>query len=126
MRRKPMARVLIVDDDALFRDLFKHSLEFEGIDVTTADSGREAVEMIMASPPDVVLLDLKMPGVSGYDIIRWVRNDANYAKIRLIVITGQANARSSAEAKMADLFLVKPVPMETIINHIKTMLSENV
>jgi CheY-like chemotaxis protein len=121
-----MARVLIVDDDELFRDLFKHSLEFEEIDVATAATGREAVEMIMANPPDVVLLDLKMPGISGYDLIRWVRNDAQYAHIKLIVVTGQANARSSAEVKMADMFLVKPVPIDTLIGEIKKMLAQSV
>ena len=121
-----MARVLIVDDDVLFRDLFKHSLEFEEIDVATAASGRDAVEMIMANPPDIVLLDLKMPGVSGYDIIRWVRNDTNFTQMKLIVVTGQANARSSAEVKMADMFLVKPVPMDMLIAEIKKMLAQSV
>lgn len=121
-----MARVLIVDDDELFRDLFKHSLEFEEIDVATAASGREAVEMIMANPPDVVLVDLKMPGVSGYDLIRWVRNDTNYTQMKLIIFTGHASARSSAEAQMADMFLVKPVPMDRLITEIKQMLAQSV
>ena len=121
-----MARVLVVDDDPLFRELFKHSLEFEGIEVEVAESGRKAVEIIMANPPDVLLLDLKMPGVSGYDIIRWVRNDKAYAQIKVVVVTGEANAKSTPEAKMVDVVCIKPLAISTLIEQIKTLMAQNV
>jgi DNA-binding response OmpR family regulator len=121
-----MARVLVVDDDPLFRDLFKDSLEFEGVEVEVAESGRKAVEIIMANPPDVVLLDLKMPGVSGYDIIRWVRNDRAYEQVKLVIVTGQTSFKSTPEAKMVDAVCIKPLAITTLVEQVKILMVESV
>lgn len=121
-----MARVLVVDDDPLFRDLFKHSLEFEGIEVEVAESGRKAVEIIMANPPDLLLLDLKMPGVSGYDIIRWVRNDSAYTYMKIVIVTGQTSVQSAPEAKMVDAICIKPLAISTLVEEIKALMVQSV
>ena len=121
-----MARVLVVDDDPLFRELFKHSLEFEGIEVEVAESGRKAVEIIMANPPDLLLLDLKMPGVSGYDVIRWVRNDSTYARMKVVVITGQTSVKSAPEAKTVDAICIKPLAISALVEQVKTLMVESV
>jgi CheY-like chemotaxis protein len=62
-------RVLVVDDESMMRDLVSALLEMEGYVVEVADGGRSALEAIQAHPPDLVLLDLNMPGVSGWDVI---------------------------------------------------------
>jgi CheY-like chemotaxis protein len=98
-------------------------LEILGLEVVTALNGRQAVEMITANPPDLLLLDLQMPGVSGYDIIRWLDKNPCYNYIKVIAITGYANAGHSPEAQMVDALLYKPLPIATLLEEVETLLA---
>ena len=121
-----MARVLIADDDALFRDMFAHSLEFANVDIVTVANGRDAIETIMAQPLDVLLLDVKMPDVSGLEIIRWLANDRRYQHIKVVMITGHHSAQNTPEAELVDAILMKPVHIPELITLVQGLLASAV
>jgi class 3 adenylate cyclase len=84
----PSSTVLVIDDDPLNRRLLERSLANEGHQVVTAENGREGLELIQADPPDVVLLDIVMPELDGFDVLAQVKGDAKLREIPVIMISG--------------------------------------
>jgi CheY-like chemotaxis protein len=80
-----MKKVFIVDDDVFLTGLYEKLLRNEGLNVEVANSGSEALERISGFRPDLVVLDLHMPGLHGTDVLRAIRDDANLRHIRVIV-----------------------------------------
>ena len=103
--------ILVVDDNDSNRTLLAHQLNRQGHEVTTAASGREALEMIRSDRPDLILLDLFMPDMNGFDVLREMNSDEELRAVPVIIITG-LNDKSAAvkciEAGAFDL-LIKPV-----------------
>jgi CheY-like chemotaxis protein len=81
--------VLVVDDDPDFRDLARRTLEREGYAVVEADNGRAALERLRESAPGVVLLDLMMPEMDGFDFVAAVRADPAWRSLPIVVITAK-------------------------------------
>jgi DNA-binding NtrC family response regulator len=82
-------RVLLVDDEAEFVSALAERLEMRGFDAQTATSGEEALEKINASPPDVVLLDVLMPGMNGLEVLKRIK--ASHPQIQVILLTGRGS-----------------------------------
>jgi class 3 adenylate cyclase len=80
--------VLVVDDDAVNRKLLEHSLLADGHAVVTANDGNEALERIREQPPDVVLLDVLMPGLDGFGVLEQIKADASLQELPVIMISG--------------------------------------
>lgn len=80
--------VLIVDDNDDLRVIFAHAFSPEYFDVRTASDGREAIAQIDEAPPDVVILDVNMPNVSGIEVLRYVRETPRDKNIKVILVTG--------------------------------------
>ncbi len=99
-----MARVMIVDDDPDIREALAQLLEIEGHDVSTAGDGRCALELLRGRPPDVVVLDLMMPVMDGWEFREAQRKDPRLSAIPVIVISA-ATHRGPIDA---DEFLPKP------------------
>jgi CheY-like chemotaxis protein len=100
--------VLVVDDEALTRDVVGAMLELEDVDVHTAHDGESALAMAEEVRPDVVLLDVMMPGVDGVEVCR--RLTSNGLRTRVVMLTARADEesrRAAAEAG-ASAYLVKP------------------
>lgn len=116
-----MAQVMVVDDDQMFREMFIHSLQYVPVEVLGAADGRTAIDMVKSNPPDLVLVDLNMPGISGYEVIRWLKTNNPYIKV--VAMTGQDSARFTPEAKMADLMLIKPIPIPTLLQQVASLLA---
>lgn len=119
------ALVLVVDDDRQHREILLDLLTRHGYEALDADNGEKALEMVPAHLPDLVLLDVEMPGMSGYEVVRRLKDDGATASIPVIMITGLADRRSrirSLESGAED-YLSKPVdPTELrarIRNHIR-------
>ncbi|HET7653267.1 MAG TPA: response regulator [Acidimicrobiales bacterium] len=89
-------RVLVVDDEAEIRELCRVNLEFEGFDVVEAKNGSEAIELARRVRPDLVFLDLMMPGVDGWDVLHALKTDDDLASIPVILLT----AKSGEEDQM--------------------------
>lgn len=119
-----MAKILVAEDDELTRYLLELSLKQNGHSVATAMNGREAITIIASEQPDVVLLDLMMPGINGMEVIRAIKDEPDFDSIRIIVVTGTAEPEKYPETQQADLILEKPVAIEALLEHIQSFLSE--
>jgi CheY-like chemotaxis protein len=85
-----VARVMAVDDDPVIRNLLEVNLEMEGHEVVTAVDGRDALDKIHADPPDLILLDVMMPNVDGWQVARELKGDPVTRRIPLVFLTARA------------------------------------
>jgi CheY-like chemotaxis protein len=110
--------VLIVDDDPFIRKLVATTLGDVGhYKLVEASDGLEAVELALAEPPEIVFLDIDMPGLDGYEACRRLRSEAETAETTIVMLTAAAGheAERAAEEAGADLFLTKPFsPLELL------------
>jgi CheY-like chemotaxis protein len=103
--------ILVVDDDPSIRSLILMTLEdVAGFDVVEAASGQEALERALEARPEVVFLDLEMPGLDGMETCRRLRSDPATAGARIVMLTGYTDdgVERRARGAGADLFLTKP------------------
>jgi two-component system, cell cycle response regulator DivK len=122
--RRPL--VLVVDDFTGARDVYSRLLKASGFEVEVAASGEEAIEKAVAAQPDLVLMDLVMPGVDGWEAIRRLRLNDRTRDSRILIITGTTNSEAAQTAKRAgcDAFLLKPVLPETLIEVVRGVLAK--
>jgi len=117
------AQILIVDDviDNLF--ILQSFLESEGFAVEVADSGSAALEKLQTSLPDLVLLDVMMPEVNGYELTRTIRRDLQLSSIPIILISAHIEAcRIKGLAVGATDFVRKPIDFEALLAKIQSLL----
>ena len=114
-RRAALKRILVVDDNEDVANCVAEVLRLMGHEARVAHNGRAALEMASQAPTDVVLLDIVMPGMSGFEVARQIRLQHGPA-VLLIAITafGQAADRQMSREAGFDLHLVKPVDMEQL------------
>jgi len=119
-RREP--HVLVVDDEKMIRDLLRRLLEREGYRVVTASEGGEGLDHVAHGPPDVVLLDLKMAGMSGVEFLRRFREE--HADIPVLVVTGYPDSDLMAQAMRYGpvTLLPKPVEQEQLLRSVRIAL----
>jgi DNA-binding response OmpR family regulator len=117
-----MGRILIIEDDGAIREMLRRRLELRGFDVEQAADGEAGLAMIRASPPDVVLLDHGLPGISGWDVARALRADPRFATLPIIALTAHAGqpARREALGAGCTAFLTKPVDMKALEAALRT------
>jgi len=116
-----MKKILIVDDHADIRRLIRMTLEFESYDIFEAADGRSAVELALANRPDIVLLDVMMPGdLNGLEVCRRLKADATLAGAKVILLSarGQARDREAGLQAGADAYLVKPFSPLHLIDYL--------
>jgi DNA-binding response OmpR family regulator len=115
------ARVVIVDDDEHIRELATLYLQKDGFDVSSAVDGTSAVELIRATSPSLVVLDLMLPGMSGYDVCRAVRQDSNVPIIMLTARDEDVDKIVGLELG-ADDYLTKPFNPRELVARVKAIL----
>lgn len=117
-------RVLVVDDYADNRELYSMYLEMQGFEVQTAENGAEAVVRARESTPDVILMDLSLPVMSGWDAIRELKADPRTGAIPVIALTGHAMASHVERAREvgADDFAAKPCVPSDVEQKIRELL----
>ena len=118
-----MARILVVDDEKGIRDILEKYLTAQGHEVLTAASGQEALEMLDTHEPDLMTLDLSMPGMDGYEVCRSVRGEAKTNSLPILIISGNTNPEEQMQAfKMgANEYITKPFKIDEVIGTIKTL-----
>jgi DNA-binding NtrC family response regulator len=112
-------RVLLVDDEVEFLDPVVKRLRHRKLDVRTASSGEEAVRLMAQDPADVVVLDVKMPGMGGIEVLRKIKS--RHPLVEVIMLTGHASVESAIEGMEMGAFdyLMKPVELEELIYKIQ-------
>jgi CheY-like chemotaxis protein len=123
-RRRP--RVLIVDDERKNRQLIEVVLGEEHYEISTANSGEEALAAILTSPPDILLLDVMMPGMDGYQVATRVKGDPATARIPIIMLSAltDANSMNHGRSAGAEAFLAKPVNGAELRQQVQKLLGE--
>jgi DNA-binding response OmpR family regulator len=119
------ATVLVADDDADILRFMEINLRLEGFQVITARDGADALAKAVAVRPDLVLLDVQMPGLDGYTICARIRADASLAGVGVIIVTANYGSAAVEAARRAgaDDFLVKPFLPAALLDMAKAMLS---
>ncbi|MEO0562218.1 MAG: response regulator [Chloroflexota bacterium] len=118
------ARILIVDDDDLNVEVMQAYLEMQGYDILTAHSGERALVQVADDAPDVILLDVRMGGISGYETCRRLKDDDTTKHIPVLMVTG-FNNKSDIEqivAAGADDLLFKPINAPVMMLRVKRMV----
>jgi signal transduction histidine kinase/DNA-binding response OmpR family regulator len=116
--------VLIVDDERRNRDLLEVMLKPEGINLLFASSGEEALGVITRQPPDLILLDVMMPGMDGYEVVSRIKADPGTRSIPVIMLTAldDQNARMLGLSAGAEGFLTKPVDRAELSVRVRNLL----
>jgi len=124
MNVKPKARILIVDDHEDNVDLLRMMLGAQGYEMLDASDGLQAIEIVQRNQPDLILLDVMMPRMSGYEVVRTVRADPRAAYIPIMLITAKQELSDKIKGLDigADDFLPKPVQSAELIAKVRALL----
>ena len=116
--------VLIAEDQTDLRQLYAQQLALSGFDVIEAANGAEAIDLVSSQLPDVVLMDLSMPIVDGWEATRRLRADARTANIPVVALTAHDGSGELQRATMAgcDWFVPKPCPPDALITEVRRVL----
>lgn len=118
-------KLLVVDDDRDITNLLEKRLKREGFEVAVAFDGEEALRQVGKEDPDIILLDLMMPKLNGFEVLKEVREKHNNRWRPVIIISAKNELDSvkSCYSMEADQYLVKPITIEKVLEGIQTMIS---
>ena len=117
--------ILVVDDYQDAREMYAEYLQFSGFRVAEARNGNEAVDQAFALKPDLILMDLSLPGMDGWEATRRLKADESTRHIPIVALTGHALAGASDGAKKAgcDSFVTKPCLPDDLVVEVRRMLN---
>ena len=118
---KKRRHIMIVDDEPEIRRLLKRTLELEGYGVTSADNGSSALATIKECQPDLVMLDIVMPGLNGFQVLNLIRE---HSDVPIIMLTGRCEVTSLRDALVlgADDYIRKPFHTKELLARIQAKL----
>ena len=117
------ADILIVEDHATMREAMRLILELEGFEIREAPDGARALEMAKTQPPDLMFLDLNIPGASGADVLAELKNDPATKNVRVIVVTATGEeGRAFVLSLGADEYFTKPFSPTALLNTVERVL----
>ncbi len=119
-----MAKILLVEDNELNRDMLSRRLTRRGYTVVAAEDGEQGLALARSERPDLILMDMSLPGIDGWEATRRLRADPELAGARVIALTAHAMAgdRERAIEAGCDDYDTKPVEMERLLLKITTLL----
>lgn len=115
--------VLVIEDEPNIIEAIKFILSREGWNVATHSNGEDAADVVRAKSPDVLILDVMLPGRSGYDILRELRGDAATQALPVLMLTarGQTKDREMAESAGASRFMTKPFSNAEVLEAVRAL-----
>jgi DNA-binding NtrC family response regulator len=118
------SHILVVDDEEALRNILSGELVSSGYDVSTAGDGEEAMRAIQNKKFHLVLLDIKMPRMDGFEVLRYIKK--NHPAVKVIMLTGFADLKNAIESKKhgAEDFVSKPYDLVDLLTTIERVLSE--
>ena len=122
-----MSKIMVVEDDASLREIYGIRITAEGYDVVSAGDGEEALAMAVREKPDLILSDVMMPKISGFDMLDILRSTPETANIKVVMMTALSaeDQRQRGERLGADRYLVKSqVGIEDVINTIHEVMGD--
>jgi two-component system alkaline phosphatase synthesis response regulator PhoP len=117
-------KILIVDDDPAISLMLEKLMKAHGYDTVTAPDGLQALNMARTEKPDLIILDVMLPGMDGYRVCRWIKFDQQLKKIPLMILTSRMSPQDEQLAFEcgADAFVIKAVKTEVILSQLKSLL----
>ena len=117
-------KILVVDDEKELLELVKLRLEPSGYSIITASDGLEGLEKAKTERPDLIILDLMLPKMNGYEVCRLLKFDIEYKKIPIILFTARASDEDQATGikSGADAYVVKPFNSKILLEKIKELI----
>jgi DNA-binding response OmpR family regulator len=121
-----MAKILIAEDEPDIRELVAFTLRFAGHEVLTATNGEEAVLLATREVPDLILLDVRMPRMTGYDTCRAIKADPALAEVPVIFLSakGQETEIQAGLESGAEEYLLKPFAPDQLTDRVRAVLSK--
>ena len=119
-----MAYILIVEDNEMNRDMLSRRLQRKGFDIVMAEDGQKGVDMSKSENPDIILMDLSLPVMDGWQATSTIKADQNTKDIPIIVLTAHAMAgdREKALEAGADEYDTKPIEFKRLLGKIKDFI----
>jgi DNA-binding response OmpR family regulator len=119
-----MARILIAEDDGDIRDLVTYKLKAEGHQITATRDGTEAWETCQSSPPELAVLDVMMPGMTGFEVCGLIKEHPDLGSVRVVLLTArsQADDIERGYAAGADDYILKPFSMSDLATRVAAVL----
>ncbi|GAB4226046.1 MAG: response regulator transcription factor [Stanieria sp.] len=119
-------KLLLIDDDPNLILLVKDYLEFRGYNVMTAENGREALDLLEQSIPDMIICDVMMPEMDGYSLVQHIRQEPRTNRIPVLFLSakGQSQDRVKGLNEGADVYMVKPFEPEELVAQVESSLNQ--
>ncbi|MEO1260862.1 MAG: response regulator [Bacteroidota bacterium] len=119
-----MSKVLIIEDQEEIRENLSELLEISDFDVITAVNGQNGLQQIQSELPDIILCDISMPVMDGYEVLKQVRNNVQTKKTPFVFISASAQDADIMAGKIAgaDAYLTKPFSLQKLINTIELLV----
>ena len=119
-------RILIVDDEPNIVVPLQFLMEQKGYQVRIAENGEEAIETIFRFQPDLILLDIMLPGINGFEVCQTIRENRNLGNIKIVLVTalGREVDMAKGMALGADAYITKPFSNSEIVERVRELLKE--
>jgi two-component system, OmpR family, phosphate regulon response regulator PhoB len=119
------AAILIVEDHPTMREAMRLVLEHEGFEIREASDGPAALTMVREEPPDLVFLDLNIPGMSGAEVLRELKGDPSTKDVRVIIVTATGEEERGGVLKLgADEYFTKPFSPTALLRTVESVLGD--
>lgn len=121
------ATILVVEDDARAADLIRLMLRSTGHDIVIAENGLQGLKMVRESPPDLILLDLMLPGIDGFEVLHQIRSDALSANVPVAIVSAKTRTddKQTASKLGVDEYLTKPFRKSELLALVEKLLPED-
>lgn len=120
-----MSRVLVIDDESVVGTVLRYAVAGAGHEVVMAEGGRSGIDMARSAHPDLIVLDLMMPAVSGYDVLETLRHDDATREVPILVLTAvvMSRERERCLSEGADMVMTKPFDPKDVAEAVEILLT---